>query len=214
MTFGLVCWGGKQERDKMNKSNKKAGGLIGRRKNDRDIIYQAFVQQTAILVNDSHPLWQEFNNRRIDRSVRFRVSYARTACYLYSFILAAICLYNQIMKVFIQLASIPRATSLSCLFFFFLIFFLYISWCKDLIKVVCTIKLRLEISQWQRENTVPKAQVTNTPPPHRSTTPWHRSNTISQDQHTISQVYLIWKNINGTLTSQHSADPPPMKINS
>lgn len=81
-------WGGsiaKQDKDKLQ--------------NDVDMIYHnlLFNKLTIILASDSYPLWQEFDNRCIDRSVRFRVHQARTTCYLHFFILATMHIYNKIM---------------------------------------------------------------------------------------------------------------------
>ena len=101
MTFGLTCWGGsvsKQDRNRLDKNIKKASGVVGRRQDDVETMYNRLVTSklTGILADDAHPLRPEFDSRHIDRSGRFRVPKVRTTRYKHSFIPTAIQTHNQL----------------------------------------------------------------------------------------------------------------------
>ena len=95
MTFGLTCWGGnvtKQDRNRLDKQIKKAGGVVGRQQDDLETLYRRLVTKkpTAILTDDTHPLQPEFDSRRNDRSGRIRAPCARTNRCTQSFMPTAI----------------------------------------------------------------------------------------------------------------------------
>ena len=100
MTFGMTCWGGNisgQDRNRLNKNIKKASGVVGRKQDDVETMYQRLVTHklTSVLADDTHPLRPEFDSRRMDRSGRFRVPKTRTTRYKHSFIPTAIQTFNQ-----------------------------------------------------------------------------------------------------------------------
>jgi hypothetical protein len=101
MTFGLACWGGnvtKQDRNRLDKQIKKAGGVVGRKQDDIETMYGRLVTKklTAIWNDDTHPLRPEFDSRLNDRSGRIRVPRTRTNRYRQSFIPTAIQTHNQL----------------------------------------------------------------------------------------------------------------------
>jgi hypothetical protein len=101
MTFGLACWGGnvtKQDRNRLDKQIKKAGGVVGRKQDDIETMYGRLVTKklTAIWNDDTHPLRPEFDSRLNDRSGRIRVPRTRTNHYRQSFIPTAIQTHNQL----------------------------------------------------------------------------------------------------------------------
>ena len=92
MTFGSASWGGiaaKQDRDSVEKVIKKAGREKAR---SFDSAYHRRVTDRliTILADVTHPLRPEFDNRRIGRSVGFRIPRTRTARYKNYFIQIAI----------------------------------------------------------------------------------------------------------------------------
>ena len=99
MSFGLTCWGGnvaKAERDRLDKIIKKAGGVVGRKQDDLQTMYNRLVKKktTGILADRDHPLHIEFENRLIERSGRYAQPKGRTSRYTHSFIPTAIHSYN------------------------------------------------------------------------------------------------------------------------
>ena len=68
---------------------KKAGGVVGRRHESTDTVYHRLVTnepRTIFVTTETHPLRPEFDNRRIDRSDRFRIPLSKTKRYLRSVI--------------------------------------------------------------------------------------------------------------------------------
>lgn len=103
LTFGSTCWGGnvsKQDRDRLDKVIRKAGGVVGLPQDSFDTLYNRRTTNKLkdILKDDTHPLRQDIDSRRIERSGRFRVPKARTNRYSSSFVPRAISLYNRNVK--------------------------------------------------------------------------------------------------------------------
>ena len=99
LVYGSVCWGGnisKRDWERIEKVIKKTEKVTGGHHDSFDILYHIrLTNKTArILSDDSHPLWTEFNDRRIDRSGRLRVPTARTQRYRDSFLPSAVRAYN------------------------------------------------------------------------------------------------------------------------
>ena len=70
--------------------------MTGRHHDSFNILYHSRLtdKTSRILGDDSHPLWTEFNDRRIDRSGKLRVPTARTQRYRDSFLPSAVRAYN------------------------------------------------------------------------------------------------------------------------
>ena len=100
LSFGLTCWGGnmtQQDRNRLDKNIKKAGGVVGRSQENIDATYTRLVTDRlqTILSDETHPLRCEFDSRRTDRSDRFRLPRTRTTRYQQSFIPTAIRTHNK-----------------------------------------------------------------------------------------------------------------------
>ena len=100
LNFGLSCWGGnmtQQDRNRLDKNIKKAGGVIGRAQENMETAYHRLVTDKllTVLADETHPLRPEFDNRQTDRSDRFRLPRTRTTRYQQSFIPTAIRTHNQ-----------------------------------------------------------------------------------------------------------------------
>ena len=72
LTFGCACWGGKaskQDRDRLAKTTRKAGRVIGRQQETLDSVCHRRLTDRLmkILSDDSLPLRPEFDSRPIDR---------------------------------------------------------------------------------------------------------------------------------------------------
>ena len=98
--YGAVCWGGnvaEREKERLDKIAKKAGSVIGKRQQTFDVLYEQKLSNRIrnILSDSTHPLYSEFDTRRIDRSGRIRVPNTRTQRYKHSFLPRSITLFNQ-----------------------------------------------------------------------------------------------------------------------
>ena len=99
-TFGCVCWGGnasKQDRDRLKKTIRKAGGVIDRQQEIFDSVDHRRLTDRLmkILSDDTHPLRPEFDSRLIDRSGRLIVPFTKATRLKFSFITKAIQTFNQ-----------------------------------------------------------------------------------------------------------------------
>ena len=87
----------KQDKNKIDKLIKKAGGVVGR---SQDCIGQTYHRRvmdklSGILQDDTHPLRSTFGGRVIERSGRMRTLKARTTRYSVSFVPVAVGLFNR-----------------------------------------------------------------------------------------------------------------------
>ena len=95
LTFASVCWGGnicRQDKDRLEKTIKKAGGVVGRRQKSFEDMHEDRVAKkvASITKDDSHPLCHEFDSRVIERSGRLRAPKTRTTRYSNSFVPTAV----------------------------------------------------------------------------------------------------------------------------
>ena len=100
LTHGCVCWGGnasKPDRDRLEKTTRKAGGVIGRQQETFESVYHRPLtnQLMKTLSDDTHPLRPEFDSRLIDRSGRLIVPFTKATRLKHSFIPKAIQTFNQ-----------------------------------------------------------------------------------------------------------------------
>ena len=100
ISFGISCWGGnvsQTEKRRLDKQIKRASGVVGRKQDDIATIHSRQVTKklTAILADSNHPLFLEFDSRRIDRSGRFRAPAGTSNRYRNSFIPLAIQAHNK-----------------------------------------------------------------------------------------------------------------------
>ena len=98
LTFGIPCWGScisKQDKDKLNKLIRKAGGIIGCGQNDIDMLCKtkAIKKMRQILNDSTHPLNEDY--KVIPRSGRLRMPKIRTSRYCNSFVLRSIAWSNE-----------------------------------------------------------------------------------------------------------------------
>ena len=86
----------KQDRARLDKIIRKAGGVIGRYQDDFETLHHRVVTRKLhkIMTDSTHPLRQEFDSRKTDRSNRFRMPHTRTTRYKQSFIPTAIRMHN------------------------------------------------------------------------------------------------------------------------
>ena len=99
LTFGMSCWGGnlsKQDKGRLDKLIRKAGGVIGRKQDDLGTLHDRVVirKYHKIMSDNTHPLREEFESRKTERSNRFRLPATRTTRYKQSFIPTAIRMHN------------------------------------------------------------------------------------------------------------------------
>ena len=99
LTFAMSCWGGnmsKQDKNRLEKIIRKAGGVIGTQQADVETLYNRVVTRKfqAITSDSSHPLRQEFDSRQCERSNRLRAPCTKTSRYKQSFIPTAIRKHN------------------------------------------------------------------------------------------------------------------------
>ena len=82
LAYGCVCWGGNasKDRDRLEKTIRKAGGVIGRQQDTFDSVCHRRLTDrlNKILSDDTHPLTPEIDSRLIDRSGRLRVPFTHT----------------------------------------------------------------------------------------------------------------------------------------
>ena len=72
LTYGYVCWGwnaSKQDRDRMEKTIRKAGRVTGRQHETFESVYHRLLTDRLInlLSDDTHPLRSEFDSGLIDK---------------------------------------------------------------------------------------------------------------------------------------------------
>ena len=99
LSYCIVCWGGnipKQEKARLDKIIKKAGTVIGNTQRQVDLIYHDRLKNKLnhILTDNTHPLFQDLDDKRITRSGRLRPPVTRTKRYANSFIPQAVSLFN------------------------------------------------------------------------------------------------------------------------
>ena len=100
MSFGITCWGGNMtetDKQRVNKQIRRAGRIVGREQDDLETMYsrQLTKKLTSVLADSTHPLYPEFDSRRVERSGRFRAPAGRTDRYRHSFIPTAIQAHNK-----------------------------------------------------------------------------------------------------------------------
>ena len=103
LVLGDVCWGGNiyilaQERNRLESLRviKKAEKVVGRKLCSLESIYvdRLTNKRLGIQSDSTHPLYKEFEMRRIDRSGRCRVPVTNTNRFKHSFIPRAILDHN------------------------------------------------------------------------------------------------------------------------
>ena len=99
LSFGIVCWGGGisvHEKGRLEKIVKKASRIIGENQLSIQNLYDRRLTDKVrqILSDTTHPLYNYFENERIDRSGRLRTPRTNTNRYKTSFIPRAISVYN------------------------------------------------------------------------------------------------------------------------
>ena len=95
VSFGLTCWGGNlksSDRERVDRVIRKAGKLIGQTQDDLHSLYHKRVhsRMMAIIKDETHPMWHDFANSKIERSGRFRVPKLTTERYRNTFFPIAI----------------------------------------------------------------------------------------------------------------------------
>ncbi|XP_077984681.1 uncharacterized protein LOC144439278 [Glandiceps talaboti] len=100
ISYCIVCWGGnitQQNKRRLDKLISKAGNVIGKKQLKADeVLHERMTDKVLPIMRDeTNPLRQEINVRRIDRSGRFRQLASRTTRYHNSFIPQAITLLNK-----------------------------------------------------------------------------------------------------------------------
>ena len=88
-TYACVCSGGnasKQNRDRLEKTIRKAGEVIGRQQETFDSVCHRRLTDrlNKNLSDDTHPLRPEFDSRLIDRSGRLRVLFTTSQAFIHS----------------------------------------------------------------------------------------------------------------------------------
>ena len=91
LTFGCTSWGGninKQEKDRLDKTIKKASNIIGDKQSDFDtLLRQRDTTKTQQIIHDqTHPLHNEYDSRLITRSGRYRLPRSKTERYQMTYI--------------------------------------------------------------------------------------------------------------------------------
>lgn len=133
LTFGATCWGGNitaQDKGRVDKIISKAEGVTGREEEHFDLVYHRRLTDkiTTILTDNTHPLREEFDSRRIDKSGRLKLPIMRTERYRKSFIPRAVNLYKDLQRR--EMAGVCLLSLLcvfiNLLFFFIPLFFLLI----------------------------------------------------------------------------------------
>ena len=99
LSFGIVCWGGEisgHDKSRLEKIVKKAGRIIGETQLSIEELYDRRLSDKLrhILSDTTHPLYNDFDNNRIDRSGRLRVPRTNTKRYKMSFLPRATYIFN------------------------------------------------------------------------------------------------------------------------
>ena len=86
----------KQDADRLDKLIKRAGGIVGRKQETFMTLYETRLKDKLnnVLTDDTHPLQDELDSRRIERSGRLRAPAAATQRYKKSLIPRAISKFN------------------------------------------------------------------------------------------------------------------------
>lgn len=103
LTFGIVCWGGnitKEDKNKLDKTIKKASGIIGKTQNKTESLCKQYTlkKMNKILKDEKHPLWEEYEKNRIVRSGRLRAVKTKTIRHRSSFVPRSITYFNNDFK--------------------------------------------------------------------------------------------------------------------
>ena len=103
LTFGLTCWGGNisiQDRSRLDKMIKKAGGVIGKKQDNLDTMctHRTEIKMKNILKDETHPLRDEYTSRLNRRSGRYRAPKTKTNRHSNSFIPRSIRIFNESFK--------------------------------------------------------------------------------------------------------------------
>ena len=103
ISFGITSWGGNvagKDKRRINRIIKRAGDLVGTPQEDFDSIFKRrdMTKTKAIIADSTHPLHDEFENRRIKRSGRYRMPKIRTERFKGSFVPRAIMNINKIYQ--------------------------------------------------------------------------------------------------------------------
>ena len=98
LTFGIICWGGNiPKHEKRGRLDKIVNGQIVRicGQSTEDIYFKRLRCKLANILKDStHPLYSEYDSRRIVRSGRLRTIMARTNRFKCSFVPSAVSVFN------------------------------------------------------------------------------------------------------------------------
>ena len=95
--LGRECFTAGQDRDRLEKTIRKAGEVIGRQQETSDSVCHRRLTNrfTKILSDHTHPLRPEFDSRLTDRSGRLRVPFTKATRLKHSFIPKAIQTFNR-----------------------------------------------------------------------------------------------------------------------
>ena len=101
LTYGYVCWGGNltnQDKIRLEKIIKKGGGIVGRKQDSFDTLYEKRVgakKMSDMLLDDTSPLQAEFTSRLNIHSCRYRAPKVCTGRFSFSFAPIDISVLNQ-----------------------------------------------------------------------------------------------------------------------
>ena len=99
LTFGLTSWGGnisKIDKNRLDKLIKKASCTIGKPQENIDTLYNTSLTKKThkILIDQSHPLHNDFVKSKSQRSGRFKLPKIKTNRFRHSFFPQALKRYN------------------------------------------------------------------------------------------------------------------------